>query len=145
MRSTEESMSLNRLKSKAIIIAGSGMCTGGRILHHLKYNAWRENCHIIIVGYQAMGTTGRKLVDGEKYIRLWGETIRVAAKVHTVGGISAHADQGGLCHWYDNIGNHPPVYLVHGEPDALKKLSEVLGNKYHAPVKIAEYMERIEL
>ncbi len=145
MRSTEESTTLNRIKSKAIIIAGSGMCTGGRIHHHLKYNAWRDNCHIIIVGYQAMGTIGRKLVDGEKYIKLWGETIHVAAKVHTVGGISAHADQDGLCRWYANFENHPPIYLVHGEPDAINTLAGMLENKLHAPVKIAKYKELVEL
>lgn len=145
LRTTEESINSNYIKSRAIFIAGSGMCTGGRILHHLKHNAWRDNCHIIIVGYQAMGTTGRKLVDGAKFIKLWGETIRVSAKVHTVGGISAHADQDGLCRWYASFENHPDVYLIHGEPDATKKLAEALSNKYHAPVKIAEYMQRVEL
>ncbi len=145
LRKTEESMRVNRMKSKAIIIAGSGMCTGGRIRHHLKHNVWRKSCHIIIVGYQAKGTTGRALVDGAKYIRLWGETIRVAAKVHTVGGISAHADQDGLCRWYANFDNHPPVYLVHGEPAAAKLLAEKLKTKFDAPVSIATHFDRIAL
>ena len=94
-RTANQSMRLNKIHSGAIIIAGSGMCTGGRIRHHLKHNIWRSDCHVIIVGFQARGTTGRALVDGADSIKLWGETIRVAAKIHTVGGLSAHADQAG--------------------------------------------------
>ena len=95
-RTANQSMRLNAIRSGAIIIAGSGMCTGGRIKHHLKHNIWRKDCHIVIVGYQARGTIGRMLVDGASRIRLWGETYVVRAQVHTVGGLSAHADQDGL-------------------------------------------------
>ncbi len=110
------------------------MCTGGRIKHHLKYNAWRSDCHIVIVGYQAQGTLGRLLVDGAKHIRLWGETIRVKATVHTVGGLSAHADQSGLMDWYGHFKNRPPLVLVHGEADSMQVLAERIQTQLNAPV-----------
>lgn len=91
-RSTEESMTINSIKSGAIIIAGSGMCSDGRIHHHLKNNIWRPECHLVIVGYQAAGTLGRRLVDGAEKIRLWGDYYPVRAQVHTIGGLSAHAE-----------------------------------------------------
>ena len=99
-RTSNQSIALNRIHGGAIIIAGSGMCSGGRIKQHLKHNIWRRECNVIISGFQARGTLGRRLVDGARYIRLWGETVRVAATIHTVGGLSAHADQLGLKNWY---------------------------------------------
>ena len=130
--SPEESMEVNKIKSGAIIIAGSGMCTGGRIRHHLKHNVWRKECHIIIAGYQAPGTTGRKLVDGEPFIKLWGQRHQVAAQVHTVGGLSAHADQQGMMDWYASFKNRPPVLLVHGEIKAQKVLAKRIRNELGA-------------
>jgi metallo-beta-lactamase family protein len=127
-RTGEDSARINLIRSGAIIIAGSGMCTGGRIKHHLKHNIWRSDTQVLIVGFQAAGTLGRSLVDGARHIRLWGETIRVNAKVHTVGGLSAHADQAGLVAWYRAIGGRPPVALVHGEPYA----SGALAARLHA-------------
>ncbi len=121
-----ESMGINRIRSGALIIAGSGMCTGGRILHHLKHNLWRPETHIVIVGYQAEGTLGRALVDGADHVRLWGEKVVVKAKIHTIGGLSSHADQAGLLDWYRHFEGHPPVVLVHGEPPALLALKEAL-------------------
>src|SRR5690606_17927270 len=112
------------------IIAGSGMCTGGRILHHLKHNVWRQECHVVIVGYQAQGTLGRRLVDGAPHIRLWQEAIKVNATVHTVGGLSAHADQVGLLEWYGHFNGRPPVYLVHGEEKARSALADELSGAY---------------
>ncbi len=144
-RTSNQSMALNRVHSGAIIIAGSGMCSGGRIKQHLKHNIWRRECHIIISGFQAQGTLGRKLVDGAKYIRLWGETVRVAATVHTVGGLSAHADQTGLINWYAHFDARPPVVLVHGEASALESLYNSLNNKLAAPVTIAQYGHRVVL
>lgn len=137
-RSPEDSMRLNQIHSGAIIIAGSGMCTGGRIKHHLKHNVWRNQTHVMIVGYQAHGTVGRALVDGASYIRLWGETIRVAAKVHTIGGLSAHADQKDLVHWLGQIKNVPDVYLVHGEQTGLQGLKQAIESQYTHKVTIAE-------
>lgn len=144
-RTARQSMDLNRVRAGAIIIAGSGMCDGGRIRHHLKHNVWRDNCHLLIVGFQAAGTLGRSLVDGAERIRLWGETIRVAARVHTVGGLSAHADQAGLLKWYGNFRGRPPVVLVHGEPGPLDALCGRLAEDYGAPVRIATRGQRLDL
>ena len=117
-RSVEESQAINRLHSGAIIIAGSGMCSGGRIVHHLKQNLGRRGCHVLIVGFQAYGTLGRRLVNGEPRVRIHGDEYQVQAQVHTVGGLSAHADQGDLLRWLGGFQNKPSVYLVHGETDA---------------------------
>ena len=143
--SSEESMTLNRIESGAIIIAGSGMCTGGRIRHHLKHNVWRPQCHVLIIGYQAHGTLGRRLVDGAPRIRLWGETIQVNATVHTVGGLSAHADQAGLLDWYGNFKGRPPVYLVHGEEKARLALSDELQKRYGIEANRPKLDEVLEL
>ncbi len=135
-RSAEESMAINRIRSGAIIIAGSGMCEGGRIKHHLKHNAWRDNCHIVIVGFQVAGTLGRALVDGAGHIRLWGEAIKREATVHTLGGFSAHADQHGLLNWYGHFHERPPLALVHGEQEAtatLRRHLEEQGSTVHTP------------
>jgi metallo-beta-lactamase family protein len=142
---SRQSMQLNRVRSGAIIIAGSGMCNGGRIRHHLKHNIWRGNCHLVIVGFQARGTLGRALVDGARYIRLWGETIKVEAKVHTIGGLSAHADQAGLMDWHGHFRGHPPTMLVHGEPEASAALMTALAETSNAPVRIAGLGQRVDL
>ena len=144
-RTPKQSQAINRIDSGAIIVAGSGMCTGGRIRHHLKNNVWRRDCHVIIVGYQAHGTTGRKLVEGARHIRLWGETIRVAATIHTVGGLSAHADQTGLLEWYAAFADHPPVVLVHGEARGQGPLKEELERRHGADVRVAEPGQVIDL
>ena len=144
-RTTNQSMALNRVHSGAIIIAGSGMCSGGRIKQHLKHNIWRNDCHVIISGFMARGTLGRKLVDGAKHIKLWGETVQVAAGIHTIGGLSAHADQTGLKNWYNNFSNRPPVVLVHGEEQAQQCLSKVLQTELNAGVTIAKQGQKIDL
>lgn len=128
--STEESMALNKIVAGAIIIAGSGMCTGGRIRHHFKHNLWKRNAHVIIVGYQAMGTPGRALVDGARTFRIGGEEIAVNATIHTLGGFSAHASQSQLLDWINNFSKpHPRLYLIHGEPDAKTALRECLSHE----------------
>ena len=142
---TEDSMKLNQIRSGAIIMAGSGMCTGGRIKHHLKHNLWRRDSHLIISGFQARGTVGRSIVDGARHIRLWGETIKVAATVHTIGGLSAHADQQGLLNWYRRMEPRPPVVLVHGEPSAQKIFKGVLQEDLGAEVTIATPGMRLNL
>ena len=144
-RSTEESMAINQIHSGAIIIAGSGMCSGGRIHHHLKNNIWRPECHLVIVGYQAHGTLGRRIVDGVDEIRLWGENYAVRATVHTIGGLSAHADQADLLDWYGAFENKPPLYLVHGEERAQRALVKKLKARFAAPVSIAVYKQEIEI
>ena len=123
-QTAEESMAVNRIAGGAIIIAGSGMCNGGRIRHHLKYNLWRRNAHIIIAGFQAEGTLGRLLIDGnKKYIKILGAEIHIAAKIHTLGALSAHADQSQLLEWAHHFRNPKPrLYLIHGEKTACLSL-----------------------
>ena len=144
-RSVEESMTINEIETGAIIIAGSGMCTGGRILHHLKNNIWRPQCHVVIVGYQAIGTLGRRLVDGAEEIKMWGDTYRVRARVHTIGGLSAHGDQTDLMDWYRSFADRPPVYLVHGEERGQRPLLEKLKKELNAPAQIARYQQKITI
>ena len=144
-RSTEESMAINSIRSGAIIVAGSGMCSGGRIHHHLKNNIFRPECHVIFVGYQALGTLGRRIVDGADEIRLWGEKYAVLAQVHTIGGLSAHADQADLVDWYGGFEDRPPLYLVHGEPDAQRALADEIMSRLGAPVAIARYAQRVAI
>ncbi len=144
-RTAEESMTINEIETGAIVIAGSGMCTGGRILHHLKNNIWRPQCHLVIVGYQAIGTPGRRLVDGADEIRLWGDAYRVRAQTHTIGGLSAHADQSDLLDWYRSFADRPPVYLVHGEERGQRPLLERLKTDLGAPAGIAKYGQKITI
>jgi metallo-beta-lactamase family protein len=143
--STEESIGINEIDKGAIIIAGSGMCSGGRILHHLKNNVWRPECHLVIVGFQAYGTLGRRLVEGAETIKLYGDEYRVRIQLHTIGGLSAHGDQADLIEWYDAFRNRPPVYLVHGEPDAQHVLAKKMRKDLHAPVHIAERGQTIRI
>ena len=125
--STKESMRLNNIDRGAIIIAGSGMCNGGRIRHHLKHNLWRKRSHVIFVGFQAMGTPGRTLIDGAKRIKLAGEDITVQAQIHTLGGFSAHASQSQLLDWLSNLKEaSPKVFLVHGEETAKACLQQLV-------------------
>lgn len=142
---SEDSMRINQIRAGAMIIAGSGMCTGGRIKHHFKHNIWRDGSHVIIVGFQARGTLGRSLVDGAKQIRLWGETVKVKAQVHTIGGLSAHADQNGLVDWYRNFENRPRVVLVHGEPEAMEALAQRLSSECQANVVQAEFQQNLKI
>jgi metallo-beta-lactamase family protein len=98
-----------------------------------------------MIGFQAEGTLGRRLVDGAQHVRLWGETIKVAAKIHTVGGLSAHADQAGLMAWYGAFANRPPVCLVHGEPGAQHALAAALRSTYRADVRMPARGDVVEL
>ncbi len=125
-RSAEESMAVNRIREGAIVIAGSGMCTGGRIVHHLKHNLARPESHLVFTGFQAQGTLGRALVDGAMSVRIYGAEVEVAAQIHTLGGFSAHGDQRDLLRWYEGVADQPPVWLVHGEPSAAESLREAL-------------------
>ncbi len=144
-RTAKQSMAINGIHHGAVIIAGSGMCQGGRIKHHLKNNVWRPGCQVIIVGYQAQGTLGRRLVDGAEHIRLWGEEVRVAARIHTIGGLSAHADQQGLLQWYAGFERRPPLFLVHGETMAQQALAALLRSELQADVGIASRGQVLDL
>lgn len=134
--SVQDSQALNNRGGGCVIIAGSGMCNGGRIRHHLRHNLWRENAHVVFVGYQARGTLGRRLVDGAEFVDIYGERIRVKARRHTVGGLSAHADQNGLSEWYGQIPKHPRVVLVHGEEAAREGLRARLLEQHGCDVRI---------
>ncbi len=143
-RTAQESEALNEMSGGVVVIAASGMCTGGRIMHHLKHSLWRAQTHLVIVGYQAVGTTGRQIVDGAKRVRVLGETIAVRAKVHTLGGLSAHAGQTGLMAWARNFqglpasANRARMFLTHGEPRArdilADKINRELGIKPGRPM-----------
>lgn len=126
----DESMAINRIERGAIVVAGSGMANAGRILHHLKHRLHRRQTHVVFVGYQAEGTTGRRLVDGAKWVRIHGHDVRVNAQRHTVGGLSAHTDQRGLMDWYSQFAARPPLALVHGEDKAREALAGELGEAY---------------
>jgi len=141
----EESMAINRIKSGAIIIAGSGMCTGGRIVHHFKHNLWRDDCHLIFPGFQAKGTLGRALVDGAEHVKLLHQRIAVKAKIHTLGGFSAHAGQSQLLDWVSHFEHHPELYLVHGELEKMQALQLALRERLNWIANIPEPGEQMAL
>lgn len=135
--SAEESMAINQVEGGAIIIAGNGMASGGRIMHHLKHNLGRRQAHVVFVGYQAQGTLGRRLVDGAKWVRIHGRDYRVNAQRHTVGGLSAHTDQNGLLAWYAGFKPSPPVVLVHGEDTAREALAGEIHERHGIEADLA--------
>jgi len=143
--SPEESMAINQIKSGAIIISASGMLTGGRILHHLKHNVSRNGAHIMIVGYQANGTLGRKLVDGHTTVRIYGDTYPVRANIHTVGGLSAHADSDDLVRWISAFKTQPRVHVVHGEDEAKLNFAERLKSELGLQASVPGKGETVEL
>lgn len=143
--SPADSMAINQIRSGALIIAGSGMCSGGRILHHFKHNLWRRNTRVIFVGYQARGTRGRQIIEGAPFIRLWGETVRVGARIHTIGGLSAHAGQDALVKWYAAFERRPPLMLIHGEALAMETLAERIQNELTATPMIPVYGDVFDL
>ncbi len=130
-RTAEESMALNAIRGGAIILAGSGMCEAGRIKHHLKHNLWRKECSVVIVGFQAQGTLGRKIVDGARRVAIHGEEIAVAADVYTIGGLSAHADRDDLLQWAGNFRNAPgKVFVAHGEESVSLEFAQTLESRF---------------
>ncbi len=141
--SIEESQKINRIKSGAVIIAGSGMCDGGRIRHHFKHNLWRPECSLIFTGFQAEGTLGRKIIEGAKTVNVLGEEIAVKVRVYTIGGFSAHADRNGLLEWLGAFSSRPEVFIVHGEEkvalDFEKTVKDKFGFTTHVPYKGEEF------
>jgi len=126
-----ESRALNSVKGPCLIMAGSGMCTGGRIMHHLRHNLPIAETAVLIVGFQSPGTLGRKLVDGAKSLMMFGEEVPVRASIHTMGGFSAHADQDGLLDWYGVMApSRPRTIVTHGEDRARKAFSEQLQKRF---------------
>lgn len=133
-RTTSDSMAINTIRGGAVIMAGSGMCTGGRIRHHLKHNLEHDNASIVFVGYQSAGTLGRQIVDGAKEVRVLGKDIAVRARVYTINGFSAHADQAELLSWRGHTGA-PRTFLTHGEETTMGKFAGLLsGTKVEMPM-----------
>jgi metallo-beta-lactamase family protein len=128
----EQSMKINDVPGPCLIMAGAGMCNAGRILHHLKRNLFKPDTHVLIVGYQSRESLGRRLVDGAKQVSIHGEKIAVRAKVHTLGGFSAHAGQTDLLHWFSFLArSRPRVVLTHGEDGPREALAGLIRKKYH--------------
>ncbi|HTZ19954.1 MAG TPA: MBL fold metallo-hydrolase [Opitutaceae bacterium] len=134
--SAAESMAINQVAGPCLVLAGAGMCNAGRILHHLKLNLWRPETDVVIVGFQAEGTVGRQLVDGARYVSIFGEKIAVKARVHTLGGFSAHAGQNDLLRWFDQLApTQPQVILTHGEAKGRDALGALLLERHQRPVQ----------
>ncbi|OHD65179.1 MAG: hypothetical protein A2176_02785 [Spirochaetes bacterium RBG_13_51_14] len=145
-RSTEESKWLNTDARGAIIISANGMCTAGRIKHHLKYNLYRPESSIIFVGYQAEGTLGRRLVDGAQQVRVYGADVSVKAKIYTLGGFSAHADRNGLLAWVKNIKNPKlKVFVIHGEEKSSESFAETLKAECGFSPYVPQWGETVDL
>ena len=127
----EDSKRINSIRSGAVIISASGMCDGGRIKHHLKYNISRPECAIVFVGFQAAGSLGRRIVDGAKRVNLYREPHAVRAKIFTIGGLSAHADRDALLGWLEGFRAAPrQCWVVHGEPLAAHALRDAIERRY---------------
>jgi metallo-beta-lactamase family protein len=116
-RDAADSMAINNIRGGAVIMAGSGMGTGGRVRHHLRHNLWNESSSVIFVGYAAQGTLARIIIDGARRVRLFDEDIQVRARVHTINGFSAHAGRSELLAWLRRCGSPRQVVLVHGDLD----------------------------
>lgn len=143
---SQESMALNTMKGPAIVLSASGMCNAGRIKHHLKHNIWRPGASIVFVGYQAVGTLGRKIVDGASAVRLFNDELAVKAKVFTINGFSAHAGQSQLLDWIGSVARPDlHIVLVHGEPKAQETLAGLIREKWGITPDIPEYLEEMEL
>ncbi len=145
-KTPEESKALNRVGGPAIIISGSGMATGGRILHHLKLRLPDSRTTVLLVGYQAAGTRGRLLQEGAKALRMYGEQVPVRAKVETLSGMSAHADRDEILRWLSGFKKAPrQVYIVHGEPEPAQHLAESIRSRFGWNVRAAVDGETVQL
>lgn len=145
VKTREDSQKINEIQDGAIIIAGSGMCNGGRILHHFKHHLWNKKNAVIFVGFQAKGTLGRTIVEGAKSIELYHEMIKINASIHTINGFSAHADQSELIKWmknFDNIGN---IYLIHGEEEKQIIFRKAILHKLDKRAHIVKSGEKIHI
>jgi len=144
--SVQQSIDVVASRQPAIVIAASGMATGGRVLHHLAAALPNPKNTVLFVGYQAAGTRGRQLVDGTKQVRIHGRDILVAARVERVDSMSAHADTGEIMRWLSGFSHAPAMtYLVHGEPVPLEALRARIQSELGWPVHVAQYLERVEL
>ncbi len=146
IQDVEESMALNEIRSGAIIISASGMCDAGRIKHHLRWNLNRPECSILITGFQAMGTLGRRLVDGARLVRILRQEIPVRADIYTIGGLSAHADRDALLGWLGHFKKPPrQTFVVHGESGIAEEFANQVRNQLEWNVRVPELQEEVTL
>ena len=145
IRSVEESKALNYKKGPAVIMATNGMCTAGRIKHHLAHNIDCPECMILFVGYQGAGTLGRQILDGRGEVRLQGRMRRVKAKVGQIEGFSGHADRTTLLGWLRHFAAPPQVFVTHGEEEAALALAQQIRDQFHWKATVPEYQEVVEL
>lgn len=139
-QTADESKALNVSDGSKIIISASGMCDAGRIKHHLKHNLWRKDSSVVFVGYQAGGTLGRRLVDGAKKVRIFGEEITVNARVEMIEGFSGHADRDGLLRWISKFSSKPrKIFLIHGEDEAIDSFAGLIGENLNIDTCIPNY------
>ncbi|MGC8491417.1 MAG: MBL fold metallo-hydrolase RNA specificity domain-containing protein [Syntrophobacteraceae bacterium] len=143
-RSARESIEINTHEGPAIVLAGNGMCSAGRIRHHLKHNLWRPGCSLVIAGFQAAGTLGRTLVEGARMVKILGERVIVRAKIFTIGGLSAHADQNGLLEWLGHFKNPAmKVNIIHGESSVSDEFAALVRQKFGFEVHVPSIGDRI--
>jgi metallo-beta-lactamase family protein len=141
-----ESKALNETEGTCMVIAGAGMCNAGRILHHLRYNLWKPETSVLIVGYQGRATVGRALVDGAKDVRILGQRIAVRASIRSLGGFSAHAGQSDLLNWFAPMAeSRPKVFLTHGEDRAREPLAACIDQRFGIKAHLPGYREAIEV
>jgi len=141
-----DSRRLNEVPGPCLIMAGSGMCTGGRIVHHLRNNLYKPETVVLIVGFQSPGTLGRRLVDGAKEVTIFGEPVAVKASIHTLGGFSAHADQAGLLEWVGAVApSRPRLIVTHGEERARATFGKLVRSRFGLRPEIPKLDETIEV
>ena len=140
-REAVDSIAINRFRSGAVILAGAGMCNGGRVRHHLRQNLWRESCAIVFVGYAARGTLARRIIDGAASVQIFEEEVRVRASIHTINGFSAHADRDELLEWHHRVAPHR-TFLVHGEEDVMRIFAAQL---HDTEVQMPEFGQSYDL
>lgn len=142
----EQSQAINETRGPAIVISASGMANAGRIKHHLRHNLWRTGASVIFVGWQGVGTPGRKIVNGAKKIKLFGEEVEVNARIFTINGFSGHGDQNDLMEWLENMRGKPvKIILVHGEAEVQAEFGRHIKERFGFDVHIPEYMEELTL
>ena len=127
-------------------MSASGMCEAGRIRHHLKHNLWRSECSVIFVGFQAQGTLGRRIIEGAKKVKIFGEEIAVNARIYTIGGLSAHADRDELLDWLSRFKKKPQrVFVMHGEEETALGFAATIREQLNLDAYAPEMMEEIQI
>ncbi|OHB62937.1 MAG: hypothetical protein A2Y76_11680 [Planctomycetes bacterium RBG_13_60_9] len=142
----EQSKAINQCPAPCLVMAGSGMCNAGRILHHLKQNLWKPETYVLMVGYQTYGTVGRQLVDRATHVKIFGERTAVKAAIRTLGGFSAHAGQTDLLRWVDTVASSKTVMvLTHGEDPQRRALAQSIKKQYRLKTLLPMQGDTIEV